>query len=262
MSIYFDPNERIFYLNSSGCTYAFGINGLGIPEHLHFGAPVGSDLSMGSHYDNNGRIHPAVQVDTAGNKYDLSSVPQELCTPYGGNYYEPSLILEYANGSRRSDLTYTGHEIFDEKPMPEEMPGIRKGQTLAVYLQAKGVQVTLFYTVSETTATIVRSMKVENLSDQPVRVARAYSYSFELPNRPWKAVYLTGASGRETNWTETELNNGIFCIGSRRGLPSCAFNPYMAITTPNTDEHQGDAYGMHLVYSGSWDLRAELTPFG
>ena len=261
MAIQFDQNSRIFYLNRAGCSYAFGVNAIGILEHLHFGAPVGNDLFFGT-YDDQGRIHPAVRFDEKGTKYDLCAIPQELCTPHGGDYYEPSLILVYPNGSRRSDLVYTGHEIFDEKPMPQGLPGIRKGQTLAVYLEAKAVKVTLFYTVSETTATIVRSMKVENLGKEPVRVERAYSYSFQLPNRPWKAVYLSGCIGHETHWTETELNRGVFTIGSHRGLSSSAFNPFMAITAPNTDEDMGDAYGMNLIYSGSWDLQAEVTPFG
>ena len=261
MGIYFDQQNRTFYLNSRGCTYAFGINGLGILEHLHFGAPAGCDLPMGV-YNDQGRIHPAIRLDADGNKYDLCAIPQELTTPYGGDYYEPSLVLEFPNGSRRSDLVYTGHEIFNTKPMPEGLPGIRKGQTLAVYLTAKNIRVTLFYTVSDTTATIVRSMKVENLGAESVRINRAYSYSLSLPNKPWKAVYLSGAVAIETQWTETELTRGVFSIGTRRGVSSSAFNPFMAITDPHTTEDQGDAYGMHLCYSGSWDMQAERTPFG
>ena len=261
MAIIFNESDRSFYLNSAGCTYAFGINALGIPEHLHFGAPVGQDLYCGT-YDDKGRIHPAVRFDEAGNKYDLCTIPQEVNTPYGGDYYEPSLVLCFRNGSRRSDLLYTGHEIFPDKPMPEDLPGIRKGETLAVYLAAKDVKVTLFYTVSDTTATIVRSMKVENLGKEPVRVERAYSYSVELPNKPFKAVYLSGATAIETQWTEADLHRGVFSIGTRRGLSSSAFNPFMAITDPNTTEDHGEAYGMHLCYSGSWDMHAERTPFG
>lgn len=261
MAIYVDQKSRTFYLNSNGCSYAFGINDLGIPEHLHFGATVGQDLCMGIR-DDKGRIHPAVRTDTQGNSYDLCTVPQELTTPYSGDYYEPSLVLCYSNGSRRSDLTYTGYDIFPQKPMPEGLPGIREGETLAVYLAAKGVKVTLFYTVSETTATVVRSMKIENQGSEPVRVERAYSYCLELPNRPWKAVYLSGATAIETQWTEAELTRGVFSIGTRRGLSSSAFNPFMAITSPTTDEDHGDAYGMHLIYSGSWDMQAEQTPFG
>ena len=48
MAIIFNESDRSFYLNGAGCTYAFGINALGIPEHLHFGAPVGQDLYCGT----------------------------------------------------------------------------------------------------------------------------------------------------------------------------------------------------------------------
>lgn len=260
MSVFFDQNNRIFYLNSRGCTYAFGINGLGIPEHLYFGAPVGRDLFMGT-YNDQGRIHPALRKDSAGNGYDLSGIPQELHTPYGGDYYEPGLVLVYPNGSRRSDLAYAGHRIFEEKPVLEDLPAIREGRTLAVYLTAKDVRVTLFYTVSDKAAAITRSMKVENLGKEAVRVERAYSFALELPNRPWKAVYLSGCTAVETQWTEADLTRGVFSIGTRRGMSSSAFNPFMAITDPHTDEDRGDAYGVHLIYSGSWDLSAELTPF-
>ena len=259
MGIYFDASNRTFYLNSSGCTYAFGINRLGFPEHLHFGAPVGNDLTVGI-FDNNGRIHPTGRFDENGVKYDPCFISQEICTPYGGDFYEPSLVVEFPNGNRRVDLAYAGHEILEEKPMPEGMPGIRKGQTLALYLTGKELRVTLFYTVSDTTATVVRSMKVENLGAEPIRVERAYSYCLELPHKPWKAVYLSGAQAIETQWTETELTRGVFSIGTRRGVSSSAFNPFLAITDPSTTEDRGEAYGMHLVYSGSWDMTAELTP--
>ena len=96
--------------------------------------------------------------------------------------------------------------------MPQGLPGIRKGQTLAVYLSAKDVKVTLFYTVSDTTATIVRSMKVENFGNEPVRVNRAYSYALALPNRPWKAVYLSGSVARVVEQFKNLLNRFIEAI--------------------------------------------------
>ena len=169
----------VFLLTGRDYSYAFRWGAFGHPEHLHFGAPVGSDLFMGV-YDDKGRIHPAIRLDGAGNKYDLCTISQELCSPYGGDYYEPSLVLEFSNGSRRCDLVYSGHEILSEKPMPEGLPGIREGQTLAVYLTAKDVKVTLFYTVSDSTATIVRSMKVENLG------AEVMPYEF-AGTIPWMA---------------------------------------------------------------------------
>ena len=261
MAIHFDDKNRVFYLHSKGCTYAFGINGLDVAEHLYFGRPVGEDLFTGS-FSPCGKAHPAMRRDGDGNICDLSAMPQELHTPYGGDFYEPSLVLCFANGSRRSDLRYSGYEILSEKPALPGLPAIREGETLALYLRDKDVRVTLYYTVSEKAATVTRSMRVENLGSAPVRVERAYSFAFSLPNRKWKSVYLCGASGAETHWTESALDRGIFTLDTKRGISSAVMNPGMVIGLPETSEELGDAYGVNLIYSGSWAISAERTSYG
>lgn len=261
MAIYCDQENRIFYLHSKACTYALGINGMGIPEHLYFGGPVGNDLCCGSYFTL-GRSHKGIRTDAQGREYDLSALPQELHTPYGGDFHTPSLVLCYENGNRRSDFTYAGYEIFEEKPALDGLPALREGQTLAVYCTAKDVKVTLYYSVSEKASVIARSMKIENLSNAPVRVEKAFSFAFSLPNRDWKAVYLAGASGAETHWQETRLDRGIFTLDSKRGTSSAAMNPSMAIGLPETGEHHGPAYGVNLIYSGSWAICADRTSYG
>ena len=114
MGIYFDSQNKIFYLESKEITYAFGINKIGVLEHLYFGKRVGRDLAFGT-YSQQGRSHPIYWVDDKGNKYDMTVIPKEVETPYSGDYYEPSLMLEYANGNRRSDLVFEGYEIFKNK---------------------------------------------------------------------------------------------------------------------------------------------------
>ena len=131
MAIHFDPKNKAFYLHSKNCTYAFAINTLGIGEHLYFGSPVGNDLPWGK-YCKTGRAHSGLRQDADQHYHDLSVMPQEIHTQYGGDFYEPSLVLCYANGNRRSDLTYTGHEILAQKPALAGLPSIRFGQTLAV----------------------------------------------------------------------------------------------------------------------------------
>lgn len=261
MSIFYNEANRTFTLNSKGCSYVFGINGLDLPEHLYFGGSVGADLYCGS-YSRNGRAHVGVRTDSAGNSYDLSVMPQEIHTPYGGDFYEPSLVLQFANGSRRSDLHFEKYQIFPQKPALEGLPSLREGQTLAVCFSCKDVKVTLYYTVSEKASIIARSMKVENCGNEPIRLERAFSFAFSLPNRPWKAVYLSGSSGAETHWTETELKRGILRLDSKRGVSSAVMNPFLAVGLPETTEYSGAAYGINLIYSGSWAINAERVPAG
>jgi len=261
MAICFDEQKRIFYLHSKKATYAFGINELNIPEHLYFGGTIGNDLPI-SVYSDSGKTHPLRRKPGPGKGYDLSCLPQELHTPFSGDFYAPTLALQYANGNRRSEFTYCGHEIFDKKPMPEGLPGIREGQTLAVYLESKGIKLTMYYTVSDKASAIVRSMKLENCSEEAVQIDRAYSFAFSLPNEKWKAVYMAGALNAENHLQETELTRGTLRLDTNRGVSSASLNPFLGVGKPETTELSGPAYGVNLVYSGSWALEAERIPSG
>ena len=261
MPIAFDEKNKIFYLHSKACTYAFGINEMGIPEHIYFGGRTERTLSMGG-YSEVGRCHPIRRKPGPGRGYDLCLVPQELHTPYGGDFYEPSLVVEYANGNRRSDFRYVGHDIFEEKPALPGLPSVREGQTLALYLEAKGVRLTLFYTVSDKASAIVRSMRVENKGAESVRLNRVFSFAFSLPKASWQAAYPAGYGKAETHWHQADLARGTFTLDSKRGVSSAAVNPSLALGLPNTDENSGVAYGINLVYSGSWALKAETIPTG
>ena len=134
MAIFVDKEKKIFYLHSKECTYAFGINELGIPEHIYFGLRTEETLAMGG-FSEEGRCHPIRRKPGPGRGYDLCLVPQELHTAYGGDFYEPSLMVEFANGNRRGDFRYQGYTLFDEKPALPGLPSVREGQTLAVCLK-------------------------------------------------------------------------------------------------------------------------------
>ena len=259
MAIFFDSESKIFYLESKNLTYAFGINEIGILEHIHFGKRTGRDLKMHT-YTSKGKSHPVFNYVTNEKRYDYTTMPKEIDTPYGGDYYEPSLMLEFANGNRRSDLTFEGYEILSEKPALDGLPSLRHGETLAITLKSKTAKVILYYTVSETSSVIARSMKVINEGNDVIRVNRAYSFNFTLPPVDWKATYLVGGAGAEAHVRSTSLDRGIFTIDSKRGNSSASANPFMAIGRESTTETEGIAYGINIIYSGSHTITAERTP--
>ena len=65
MAIFYDEQSKIFYLESKETTYAFGINKLGILEHLYFGKRVGRDLVFTT-YSEKGRSHAVYVFDEDG----------------------------------------------------------------------------------------------------------------------------------------------------------------------------------------------------
>ena len=261
MSIYFDEKSKIFYLESKNLTYAMGINRIGQLEHIYFGKRTGRDLCTGI-YTQGGRSHAIYIIGDDEKRYDPTVIPQEISTPYGGDYYEPSLMLEFANGNRRSDLVFDPYEILKEKPALEGLPALRHGETLIVTLKAKTAKVVLYYTVSETASIIARSMKVINEGNDDIRVNRAYSFAFSLPNRDWKATFIAGGAGAEAHVKSTLLDRGVFTLDSKRGNSSASVNPFMAVGREATTENEGEAYGINIIYSGSHAITAERTPMG
>ena len=68
MPIAFDEKNKIFYLHSKACTYAFGINEMGVPEHIYFGGRTERILAMGG-YSEEGRCHPIRRKPGPGRGY-------------------------------------------------------------------------------------------------------------------------------------------------------------------------------------------------
>ncbi len=268
--IAFDEEKRIFYLENKEMTYAFGINAAGLPEHLYFGKKVAHDLFFGNYF-RQGRNHPAAYPENTENAVDPSMVPQEFHTLFSGDYSEPTLMLDFSDGSRRLDFRYQGYEILPEKPELPDFPSLRsdgKSETLAVVFSDRDVILKLFYTVYEDVNGITRFLKIENGSREPIRLERAYSFAFSLPAGEhrdigipddYEAVSLSGGSGAEANISRTPLSRGIFSVQSNRGASGAGANPFLAILRKETTENSGTAYGINLVYSGSFTLKAEKT---
>ena len=268
--ITFDAENRIFYLENEEMTYAFGIFSQNLTEHLWFGARTGHDLPFGQYMDCGGAHIVRLPVED-GSTVNPNQIPQEYHEAYAGDFGTPSLILERSNGSRRFDFLYEGYEILDEKPALPGLPSLRTGrsQTLLVHYRTDDVRMTQCYTVYEDCNAVVRSMTLHNLSDSPVKLRRAASFAFSLKpaefrdmpdgRSEWQALYLAGGAGSEANVQRAPLSRGIFTINSRRGNSSASVNPFLSIVRPETTELSGPAYGVNLVWSGSFTLNAEIT---
>ena len=54
------------------------------------------------------------------------------------------------------------------------------------------------------------------------------------------------------------LEQGIQAVDSRRGNSSHEHKPFLVLKRPHTTEHQGEAIGFSLVYSGNFRMQAEV----
>ena len=258
--IFCDEENRVFYLESGGMTYACGVDGFGVLRHLHFGGTVGRDLTVWE-APSVGRSH-SVLLDPENAGGPINAMAQELHTALGGDYNESGLEILRQNGVRRVDLRFEGVRVLPEKPALPGMPGVRCGETLEVTLADAGIRVRLLYSPVPGCAALVRRTVVENTGSEPLTLEKVYSAQFSLPAGAYDLLFLHGAHGREGEPRRLPLSEGLTVLGSRRGNSSAVINPYLSVPESGAGEESGRVWGLLPVYSGSVVLKAETVPAG
>jgi alpha-galactosidase len=255
--IFYHSDYRTFYLESLNTTYAFRINEYGYLQHLYFGKRIARDNLAFSIYEVD-RGH-GTHLPNSKKEHSLGVIQNE-CPVYGRSDYRESMIALDFNGVRVGDFLFERYEILDYKPTLENMPSCKGKQTLVVYLydSLHKVKIVLHYTVYEDLPVILRHAEIINESDRMVKIDRAYSFALDLPDCNWQVMSLYGAHLRERFVQRTDLSYGILSVDSKRGESSGQMNPFMALVRKNTDENQGVAIGVNLIYSGNFVFKAEV----
>lgn len=204
---------------------------------------------------------PGVTLPEDEDGYDRSYhfFPSELTFFGTGDYREPTVHIQTARGDRLVELLYDGHEILQEKPKPAGMPALRGGETLVVHLKDKlnGFACDLHYTVYEDAGVVARRIVYKNEGKETVMLRRAYSFALTLPSMDYDAMSLYGAWARERRIDKTPLYHGVFSVDSKRASSSATLNPFLGLVEKGATEENGNVYGVNLVYSSSFVLKAE-----
>ena len=255
MAIIYCESKKMFYLESKEITYAFYINQIGFPEHLYFGRRVGRD-ALNYAYAGGATSHRAYIPEVNISYNDL---PAEAPVYGNGDFREPMLGICDTKGDRLLQLVYESHEILSVKPAIPGMPSLRGGETLKLTLKdmSRELRVNLYYTVYEDAAAIVRRAEIVNGGDAPISLTRAYSFCLDLPRNDYELITLHGAWARECEMERVPMHHGVMAVDSKRGSSSATNNPFMAVVAPHTDEFRGEAFGINLVWSGSYVIKAE-----
>ena len=125
-----------------------------------------------------------------------------------------------------------------------------------------GMELVLSYTVFKDYPVIARNALFKNKGKESVQLEKAMSLSIDLPDRDYKWMQFSGAWGREKTLVERDITEGITAIRSMRGHSSANHNPFVILKRKNTDEFQGEALGLSLVYSGNFVTQAEGDTYG
>jgi alpha-galactosidase len=249
-SVSYDEQARTWLLRTPNSAYGLGLSADGSSvRHLHWGGPIGQeDL----------RALAAVAPDATAVRVAWGDEDPAEFTAWGGvRFDEPSLKVDFADGTRAIEWRYHGHRIAGEDG----------GRTLTVELRDRSYPLAaeLCYRIFDDTDVIERWARLRHLgADGPIVVRQAYSANWCLPReQDWRLRYLQGGHLVETQLTETALRPGKFVLESRRGVTSHQANPWFALDRAGTaTEEAGEVWSGALAWSGSWKLVAELTPAG
>ena len=105
-------------------------------------------------------------------------------------------------------------------------------------------------------------MRCHNAGMEMLHLQKVMSLSIDLPDTDYEWLELTGAWARERHVERRALATGITAIGSRRGHSSGQYNPFVALVRPETTEMQGEVLAVSLVYSGNFEMLAEVDNHG
>lgn len=240
-AIRYDPQTRVFRLDSRDTSYAFRIGADGKLRPLYWG--IRRD---------DAQPFTIVAADPAPNDVASSQAAQEYPGQGGGLDREPSLKLAFANGNRDLVLHYVSHAIA--------------GDELTVQLADinEAVAVELHYAIDEATGIIARSATVINRTNAPVRIDQMMAASYTLPRADgYQMRYLTGRWTGEFTVRSRPVDGAATVLESRNGNTGHQASPWLALTSDAaTDEEHGAVWFAALGWSGSWRIVTEQDDNG
>ena len=250
--VWHDEAAATWLLRMHSTAYAFGLAGDGAAvRHLYWGPDV-PQQSVAS-------LLAGARADPPRERYRSWALerPDEY-VPWGGvRFDEPSLKVEYADGTRAIEWRYAGQRSSRDGA----------AVTLEVDLAdtAYDLTVTLAYRVYDSFDVLERWATLRHTGTAgPIVVQQAHAANWWLPSRdPWRLRYLHGSWGAETQVAEATLGPGKFVLESRRGTTSHQFNPWFSLDPGGTaTEESGEVWSGELAWSGSWKLVFEQTSSG
>ena len=268
MSILITDPGPTFHLRTAQSSYVMTVRG-GFLCHLHWGGALpGRPEDLADMLRVVGRASFSATPDPA-QPLTTDGIPLEYPVYGTGDMRFPALQARYADGSSACELVYAGHRVTMGKPVPAGLPAVRAEagdgvETLEIDLRepAKGLLVTLSYSVFPDADAIVRAVCVRNGSGDPVVLTGVSSAALDFPDGAWDMLQLHGSWARERHIERFRVRHGAQLVESRRGHSSHELNPFIAILSPDATEHTGEAYGFSLVYSGSFTAAVEGGSYG
>ncbi len=259
--IQYDEKHRIFKLDTPHTSYVFGLSDQKYPGHIYYGKSLG-DTDLAYLLREEEMLPPSVRPRRKVNFLD--EFPMEY--PFGGtgDTRESCIDILTEDGQAGLEPTYAGHRILDHKPALEGLPATwgENVQTLEADLrdEVTGLLVTLSYSVFDDTDAVIRSVRVKNCGERPIRLTRVLSACLHLEQPDAELVTLPGHWGREKRMQRQGVGYGGLTAESVRGTSGHQAHPFMGLVSKDCTQKGGEVWAMNLVYSGDFLAKTTKDP--
>ncbi|BDR52266.1 alpha-galactosidase [Bombiscardovia nodaiensis] len=256
-----------FHLTNGLISYIMMVDKEGKLLNLYFGAAVADRESFGHLVELQHRSTATCRIE-GDLTYSLDHLRQEYPEFGNGDYRRPAISIRQPNGSTLIDLQYDGYEIVAGKPALEGLPAsyAQEGEAATLLIRLKdeptGLIVTLSYSIFADSTVIARSASARNTGTDELAIERIMSLSIDMPDSDYDMTEFTGAWARERHPQTQHLHHGIQALESLRNASSHYTNPAALFSRPGCSESQGETLGLAFVYSGNFDLHAEVDSYG
>ena len=244
----------VFHIQTETYSYLFKINTYGIPEHLHFGAPVKTEDALALSCRPGLGWGASVLLNAEDSTSCLDCLPLEWSGSGRGDYRESPIEL----AGKSTDFRYAGYQIVEGSvPMACGLPQAHGGcETLELTLEQRDARLKLYYTAYPTA--IVRRAVLENTGDAPITVNKLMSFCVDLPGSYHMATF-NGSWIAEMRRQDTPVGASKVVNESLTGASSNRHNPGFLLFEDDATETAGRVYGFNLVYSGNHYAAAQQS---
>lgn len=266
MGIRFIEKYNVFKLDSKDTSYIISI----VDEekflgHVYFGKKViDEDINYLM------RINEPPYVPSKNNRDRVSfydSFPFEYSTHGIGDFRESSIRVIDKNGHSEVKLEYKSHEIYKGKKELNGLPATFGDENECTSLEITcedmylNLQVVLVYTTFENLDVITRSVKVKNLSEDKINLAKVLSTCIDFDDIDYDMISLHGSWARERHVQRKKIGYGKQVVSTIRGESSHQDNPFIALLDSKATDDYGNVYGFNFVYSGNFFAQIEGCQF-
>lgn len=267
MSVLFSKETKTFTIHTDHSTYQMKVDDYGYLLHLYYGPRTDGVTDWVLQREDRG--FSGAPYESPDRQYSLDYLPQEFPTQGAGDFRSPLLKIRAADGSYGCSLKYHSHDIVAGKYGLSGLPATYSSreeddaETLAIHLTSKrlGLTVTLLYGVFPHTDIITRSAILRNEGGAPVTVEKFQTACLDFVHGNYDLITFHGRHLMERVPERTGVGYRRTVIGSRRGMSSHQYNPFVILAKHDTSEHNGYCYAMQFVYSGGFEAEAEKDQF-